>query len=484
MESVLEQQRSMHEEIERLEQAIVEEYLSEPKTHKDRLLLDHRVNEYLERMQQRAGALQGLYADSDGTRAAEIAAVSGPDEFAEFYQRLRGVKDYHRRNPNMEVEVMEMEFRNRDRDADLQALDRKFSGEESSGRFLDLHALHDQFLNLKDVKRVNYLTYLEQVERLELVPRTSKGAAYRSYLESLRKYFEDFFQRTQPLLDLEELRQSALAEFEKHWAEGTFPGWDAQPEADNDEQNSLFCLACKRQYSKQTVFDGHLTSRKHIKASEALMKQETAITVNQTAEMRQRVRDQTEQKRREIAVEEAVVRKYAEVLAEQREATRANVERKQALTEHERQQEEAEAAAEGDNDEEDEEDEERIYNPLNLPLGWDGKPIPYWLYKLHGLGVEYSCEICGNFVYMGRKAFERHFQEWRHAHGMRCLGIPNTKHFQEITSIEDAYALWDRLKKEKKSEKQRSDAVEEYEDQQGNVFNKKTYDDLRRQGLL
>lgn len=34
---------------------------------------------------------------------------------------------------------------------------------------------------------------------------------------------------------------------------------------------------------------------------------------------------------------------------------------------------------------EDEEGEKPIYNPLNLPLGWDGKPIPYWLYKLYGL---------------------------------------------------------------------------------------------------
>lgn len=41
---------------------------------------------------------------------------------------------------------------------------------------------------------------------------------------------------------------------------------------------------------------------------------------------------------------------------------------------------------------------------------YDGKPIPYWLYKLHGLGVEFKCEICGNFSYMGRRAFDRHFQ--------------------------------------------------------------------------
>ena len=86
------------------------------------------------------------------------------------------------------------------------------------------------------------------------------------------------------------------------------------------------------------------------------------------------------------------------------------------------------------------EEEERIYNPLKLPLGWDGKPIPFWLYKLHGLGVEYRCEICSDQVYMGRKNFERHFQEARHAFGMRALGLPNTKHFHEITRIEDALA--------------------------------------------
>lgn len=31
-------------------------------------------------------------------------------------------------------------------------------------------------------------------------------------------------------------------------------------------------------------------------------------------------------------------------------------------------------------------------------------------------------------------------QEWRHAHGMRCLGIPNTAHFANVTLIEDALA--------------------------------------------
>lgn len=34
--------------------------------------------------------------------------------------------------------------------------------------------------------------------------------------------------------------------------------------------------------------------------------------------------------------------------------------------------------------------------------------------------------------------FSLFFQEWRHAHGMRCLGIPNTAHFANVTQIEDA----------------------------------------------
>lgn len=91
------------------------------------------------------------------------------------------------------------------------------------------------------------------------------------------------------------------------------------------------------------------------------------------------------------------------------------MERRFSLTSREREQELVEQAkpaapppkmnADGEPEQEEDEEEERIYNPLKLPLGWDGKPIPYWLYKLHGLGVEYRCEICSDHVYMGRYVF-------------------------------------------------------------------------------
>lgn len=159
------------------------------------------------------------------------------------------------------------------------------------------------------------------------------------------------------------------------------------------------------------------------------------------------------------------------------------------MTERERQQEldhlysdapdtaanEDEQASDGD---------DKIYNPLKLPLAWDGKPIPFWLYKLHGLGVEFPCEICGNFVYMGRRAYDKHFNEARHIHGLKCLGINNGTLFREITSIKEAEELWAKIQKDKKKEKTLAENVVEMEDNEGNVMPEKVYHDLAAAGML
>jgi len=186
------------------------------------------------------------------------------------------------------------------------------------------------------------------------------------------------------------------------------------------------------------------------------------------------------------ALAEEVVCRMGELLADCLEDTAEMIEKKQARTYDEIERDLA-AAAEDDQpmDVDDEEEADKpIYNPLNLPLGWDGKPIPYWLYKLHGLNLEFKCEICGNYSYWGPRAFERHFQEWRHSYGMKCLGIPNTKPFHGITLIEDAYTLWAKLKTENGGSAFNAELDEEFEDRAGNVMNRKTYTDLARQGLL
>jgi splicing factor 3A subunit 3 len=184
-----------------------------------------------------------------------------------------------------------------------------------------------------------------------------------------------------------------------------------------------------------------------------------------------------------------MIASLSELLTDVVNATKTFTEKKLVRSFEERlaeakEQEEAEKVIAADEAADSDEEEETIYNPLNLPLGWDGKPIPYWLYKLHGLGVSYTCEICGNATYRGRRAFDLHFQEWRHAHGMRCLGIPNSKHFHDISGIQDAIDLFAKLKSAAGSEKWDPEYQEEFEDSEGNVLNSKMYHDLARQGLL
>lgn len=46
------------------------------------------------------------------------------------------------------------------------------------------------------------------------------------------------------------------------------------------------------------------------------------------------------------------------------------------------------------------------------------------------------------------------------------------------------FVVWEKLKLQKQGERWQPETEEEYEDSQGNVVNRKTYEDLKRQGLL
>ena len=132
----------------------------------------------------------------------------------------------------------------------------------------------------------------------------------------------------------------------------------------------------------------------------------------------------------------------------------------------------------------DDENEGNDLKTRKLPMGSDGKPIPYWLYKLHGLGIEFKCEICGGASYWGRRAFDKHFQEWRHAYGMKCLKIPNTSHFKFVTDISEALKLHQKILKDNYNNSFKPDLEEEFEDENGNIFSRKKYIELKRKGAI
>ncbi|GAA5996246.1 SF3a splicing factor complex subunit PRP9 [Rhodotorula paludigena] len=555
--SVIEDARALAEDADLFERtlaALVASLEQSPlPPHRQRLATAHRAADLVDRTVARSDALVHALLPANDDRAREIDALAGGGDpgadLAEFYQRLAKVKDYHRKYPaqgNVRVGA--------DRDVDFAALeqgdpewlDKKFTGDEALGRYLDLHELHDQWNNLAPPsssgqasaggwKRYSYLQYLGAVTDFSLSPQLKASPAYAKYLTDLLAYLSGFYERVLPLGDLDAVLVAADADFARRWDAGLVPGWAQQAEETEEKKDGdgIWCAACQKSFTKESVYTAHLTGKKHVKAAAKLQNgsadsPSAPAAANGSASSAPPSSSSSlaalrHAKNRALALKEALVTSLlssappssasssstavsepgplAQILAD----TQANTERRAALTDKERAaeieeleaREAAEAAAAAAAkaagpgakagaaaDDDDEEGEGRIYNPLKLPLGWDGKPIPYWLYKLHGLGVEYKCEICSDHVYQGRKNFERHFQESRHAFGMRALGLPNTKHFHEITRIEDALALAEKLKQEGRQELSQAELTEELEDDEGNVYNRKTYEDLKRQGLV
>ncbi|KAJ9109723.1 hypothetical protein QFC19_001953 [Naganishia cerealis] len=534
MESIIELQRQEHEEVERYEQALAD-VLNKPVTgRRAELRNQHKALDVLNRISDRQRLLKTQYDDADGwvttrtngtidlsLRAAEIDVLSVPaasnvpggnpqDDLSEFYTRFNHIKKVHQdrqaagntQEPELRTFLRSLEELVKSDGLErvtledgeeevIDPLDTMFTGEESMGRYLDLYIPHTQFVNLKSARRLTYMQYLNMLSKGlvgEAVDQKEKeSAAYLDYVQTLNTYLQDFLRRTHPLDrgTVEAALKPVEEGFEKEWKEGKVDGWQRKTattsQANGDAANGedgIWCAACQKQYAKQTVYDAHLTSKKHIKAAEKLSANGDAVASKpaSTADTTSNHHSSTSTSKAHAA---ALLTRLTETLLllppipALINDTQQNIERKSALTAREREQEVEDAMEEtkavADDVAEDEEDDGRIYNPLKLPLGWDGKPIPYWLYKLHGLGVEYKCEICSDYVYMGRKAFDRHFQESRHAFGMRALGLPNTKHFHEITKIADALALAERLKREGRQEQNQAERTEEFEDAEGNV---------------
>ncbi|KAH7557788.1 hypothetical protein JRO89_XS11G0220500 [Xanthoceras sorbifolium] len=506
--TLLEVTRASHEEVERLERLVVKDLQTEPASNKDRLFQNHRVRNMIDTIISTTEKLVEIYEDKDSARKDEIAALggqtaTGTNVFSAFYDRLKEIREYHRRHPAARVVDANEEF-----DYLLKEEHAiEFSGEEAFGRHLDLHELYCQYINSKFGEHIEYSAYLDVFSQLHKISRKMKMTSqYREYMENLLEYLIYFFQRTEPLQDLDRIFSKVVADFEEQWAKGTVEGWENEGQ-ENGHVLAQLTVIDLDYYS--TVEELMEVGPEKLKEALAALGLKSGGTVQQRAERLLLTKDTPLEKLdrkhfakgsrgaeqngvaaaphevnnlKEIALMEAKIKKLCDLLYETIERTKQNVEKKQALTyeemEAEREEEETQVDTESDDD------EQQIYNPLKLPMGWDGKPIPYWLYKLHGLGQEFKCEICGNYSYWGRRAFERHFKEWRHQHGMRCLGIPNTKNFNEITSIEEAKDLWKKIQERQGVNKWRPDLEEEYEDREGNIYNKKTYTDLQRQGLI
>ncbi|KAL9112306.1 MAG: hypothetical protein Q9227_003424 [Pyrenula ochraceoflavens] len=510
---LLEDQRLIHEDLERLEQGISDRVTEDPRSIKDRLNRDHEIAGFLKRIEEQSQRLLDIYKDVEGSRAKEVQTLSTGDPFEGFYKQLEETKDFHRRYPNEPVENLERAYKRRhlqEGETVSAVTDNMFTGEESNGRFLDLTTQHEDYLNIPGVKRITYIQYLDHFDNFVPphlpIKRSQKlSDRYFKYVSDLDNYLESFLRRTNPLEDFDKIFSTIEDDFDKAWNDKSVSGWGEDlngtsavdgPKTEGTG-SGIWCPDCEKEFSNPNVYKSHLTGKKHIKAAQTKQSNGTADTSAAQPTSRQ-TNNLARLKERAIASHEHRVRSLAKILMNERSNTRVNVERKQGMTERERQQELDALFAEDDaamnnpsgrpESDEESDGEEKIYNPLKLPLAWDGKPIPFWLYKLHGLGVEFPCEICGNFVYMGRRAFEKHFSEARHIYGLKCLGVSGPGAggglFREITGIEEAVGLWEKIKKERKDKDTKEESIVQMEDGEGNVMPERIYRDLQKQGIL
>ena len=207
METILEQQRRYHEERERLMDAMVKEKLYKKAGHREAINSDHRLKILLDHFEDSTAHLQELYEDTDNQRKNEVQALSGPNEFTEFYSRLKSIKEFYRRHPNEISVPMSVEFEElakmRENPTEEFANLVEFTDEEGYGKYLDLHEVYEKYINLKGVEKLDYITYLSEFDRLHEIPKDRKNAAdYRRYLEAVLEYLSEFIARIQPLHDV------------------------------------------------------------------------------------------------------------------------------------------------------------------------------------------------------------------------------------------------------------------------------------------
>eukprot|EP00501_MAST-03F_sp_TOSAG23-6_P002043 GSMAST32.ASY1.ANO1.2132.1 assembled CDS len=483
-----------------------EELMEVPETQKDKVKQELRVAAYISFIQKQCSDLLSLFKDKDGFRRAEIKTMSKGDIIEQFYARYGVNSCYHKKHPSIAPEQSLQDRLN----VLVNKSFMKFSGEEKYGKYLDLHQFYTRFLNIKEIsstiskskttkttKTISYRQFLDLFYIFNHVnvcyrtghTATTRNLVYAQYIHDLRYYLEHFIQRAQPVLgnDAKDAIKQWENEFSKKWEKqenNPNPNPSLNVEmlqkkdgfinvnkiSTYDELSAMETKAIRAALSVYGLKKGgtHKQKRKRRRKNNPNPNtQNIKNTKNGTKNGTKNTKNVKNVKNSafEIAQNEYIIHLLAtEMHQEKLRATRNQVEKKLTLT-YNVDEEDAERLA-NKLVQSDDEDDEIIYNPLNLPLGWDGKPIPFWLY------------VC----YWGRRAFDRHFQEWKHSHDMRCLGIPNTKHFHDITVIEDAVALHQKLSAS--LAKDSYSKTIEYVYSEGNVLDQKTYRDLERQGLL
>merc|ERR1712194_187355 len=165
-----------------------------------------------------------------------------------------------------------------------------------------------------------------------------------------------------PMVGVAKLEQ----QFEERYADRSIPGWQ-----ESTHKEKLFCLPTSKLLKSEATRKSHMTGQLYKK----------------------RLVEAVEAEDKRITRLESHAAKWHDLLSDTIQETVQHLQKKQSQTVEEMEAEKDDDSDDGvdvddggvdvDPDEMQDDEDRPIYNPLNLPLGWDGKPIPFWLYKLH-----------------------------------------------------------------------------------------------------
>ena len=527
--TILEQIRHKYEEIEQYEKAISKSLTYRDNNPNESIVSETIIKRCQDKIQQNSRDIIDLFEDKNENFKQEKLIMTGnvdymnsnlcllkptnlnknnnyysnllmkkrkADIWVNFYDKIKEIKMLNKSGNDINHSTTSDKiFNNLISEINLKTL---FSNEENFGKCLDLHELYHEYINIPNIFnnksnkemtnnnniltnktmdniiKFDYLNYLKNIDNFKNIPlKVKKTDEYIKYIKHLAQYLKTFFVKIYPLVNFNEIQDIIDSKFEadqEHLANKSIEL--NEEEKDNKE---LFCKICNKYFAKETLMDAHMKSKKHLKKVNLSKNNNNINSINI-----QEKNKSDEDIIRDINYYEYQIIRYKDILQNIIDNTINQIHKKQTMT---REELELDRLNEINNKKSEKEDKKKIFNPKNIPMDWDGKPLPYWLYKVHGLGVEHKCEICGGASYWGRRAFEHHFQEWRHAYGMKCLRLPNTLQFKNITRIEDALKLHHKLIEDKNKTEFNPDIEEQYEDENGNVYNKKMMMDLKKQGL-
>ena len=522
--TILEQIRHKYEEIEQYEKAISKSLTYRDNNPNESIVSETIIKRCQDKIQQNSRDIIDLFEDKSENFKQEKLIMTGntdymnsklcllkptninnsnnyysnllmkkrkADIWVNFYDKIKEIKILNKSGNDINHSTTgDKIFNNLLSEINLKTL---FTNEENFGKCLDLHELYHEYINIpnifnndnneknkvmfnmENIVKLNYLNYIKNIDNFKNIPiKVKKSEEYIKYIKHLAQYLKSFFIKIYPLINFNEIQDIIDSKFEDDQEH-----IDKSIELNEEEEikkNELFCNICNKSFAKETLMDAHMKSKKHLKKVN-LSKNNDTNNINKNSKEKNKIEEDI---LHDIKYYEYQIIRYKDILQNIIDNTISQIHKKQTMTKEEL---ESDRLNEINIKKIEKEEKKKIFNPKNIPMDWDGKPLPYWLYKVHGLGVEHKCEICGGASYWGRRAFEHHFQEWRHAYGMKCLRLPNTLQFKNITRIEDALKLHHKLIEDKNKTEFNPDVEEQYEDENGNVYNKKMMMDLKKQGL-